>query len=98
MTPFDYGDVARIEATITNASGALVDPASSMLRVQAPSAANVATYAFGGASAPIKIATGYYYVDHRLYPLGGIHRWRWETTGPQVAEEGRISVASSSFV
>lgn len=93
---YDIGDVCRISAIFTDGvTGVPVDPTTMAVKVK-NSAGTTATYALGGASPPIKLATGSYYLDLPIL-LGGSHRWRWEASGPNSAEEGVIPVHVSAF-
>lgn len=93
--PFESGDTIRIRATLTDAeTGSPVMPSQIQLRVKQPDT-SVAT--FGPvASVPLAAGSGIYQVDYVL-PQVGSYAWRWQATGPNTAEEGTFSTATSRF-
>src|SRR6185312_14948772 len=90
-TEWDINDAPRLQATFMDANNAAVDPSTVKLRIIEPDGTqDDYTYA---ASTITKASTGIFYVD---VPVDSAGKWkfRWESTEPNVAEEGWFMVRS----
>jgi phage gp36-like protein len=92
---YDVGDVALIKLVLTNDSGQLVDATGVVLKVKKPDGTTT-TYTFGTDPEVAHLGTGVYQATITL-PQVGRYLYRWETTGPQSAEEGALSANVGGF-
>ena len=90
MVDFTIGDEARLSATVSDITGALVDPSLLTLTFRTPSGTV-------SAATPVRASIGAYYFD-LLLNESGTYSYRWASTGtyPSV-EEGGVFVAPWSF-
>lgn len=90
-TTWDVNDSVRLKNTVTDASGALIDPSTVKLRVVASDGTTITNYTIGGSPAIVRLSLGVYYADIPVAMVGTWH-YRWETTSPATAEEGWFRV------
>jgi uncharacterized protein YfaS (alpha-2-macroglobulin family) len=95
---YDVGDVARIDVTVKNASGALADPATLVARTKRPDGV-VTVYTYGVDPQWSRLSTGTYTLDISL-SVSGVWWYRIETTGANVvgAEESSVTVKPSQVL
>lgn len=96
MASWQIGEIPRITATFTDATGANVDPGALVVKIKTP-AGVVTTYTFGAGAFITKDGVGVYHIDLNLTAEGSWF-YRFEGTGAnQVAGEGTIFVSNSEF-
>jgi hypothetical protein len=80
----DVGDTVPLSVTITDATGALVNPATIVLTITAPDG-TVTT------PAPANPSTGVYLYNY-VPTMAGRHSYRWQSTGPATAYTDVVNV------
>lgn len=89
-TTYDLGDTVRLQATFTNAAGALADPATVSFIVRDPTGTET-TYTYAAATVS-KASVGVFFRLH-VPDAGGHWRWRAVSTGdPATVEEDAFYV------
>ena len=89
------GRVIRVYGSIVGDTGSAADPSRLTFTVKNPNGAET-VYVYGVDGAPVRTATGAYYVDV-LAEFSGRYFYRWEATSPTGADEGEFRVAQGAF-
>lgn len=93
MGPYTWGQTLVMTLTVTNASGALVDPATVTCEVQAPGEPMPAPVQ----CAVTRVSAGVYSAQLVLTDDPGSWTYRFETTSPVGAQERVFYVNGSPF-
>lgn len=95
MANIYVGDLTRVTATFTNASGTLVNPTAVYFGLQRPNLFE-SVYIFGADPEVIRESTGVYYFNiDCVYPGTWTYVWRCTGATAQDASEGFITVLST---
>jgi len=87
---YDRGNLVRLTATFSDATGAAADPTAVVLRLKDPTGTLTTP-------PPTRSALGVYYYDLSLAVIGAWF-YRWESTGAvQTAAESLLLVRTSQF-
>lgn len=84
------GDVPRLSVTLTDSTGALIDPTAITLTIVAPGALPVVM-------APVRDGVGLFHVDYPV-SVAGSYKYRWASAGTgQAAVENGFYVNASTL-